>query len=94
MVTVVDAVTALVDTLKVATWLAAGTVTIAGTLAIEELLLDSETTASACATALSNTLPGAADPPVIGDVTASIDRNPWDAPLGVTVSVAVLVEPL
>jgi len=94
IVTVVDVLTALVETVKTPTWLAAGTVTVDGTLATDALLLESETTASACATALSSTLPCAVDPPVIGDVTASIDSDPCGAPAGVTVSVPLLVVPL
>ena len=94
IVTVVDALTALVETLKAATWLAAGTVTVDGTLATDELLLESDTTASVCATAPSSTLPCPVEPPAIGEVTASIDNDPWGAPAGVTVSVPVLVVPL
>ena len=94
IVTVVDVLTALVETLKAATWLAAGTVTVAGTLAIDELLLESDTTESICATAPSSTLPCPVDPPVIGEATARLDRNPWGAPAGVTVSVPDLVVPL
>ena len=94
IVTVVDVLTALVETLKAATWLAAGTVTVAGTLAIDELLLESDTTESICATAPSSTLPCPVDPPVIGEATARLDRNPWGAPTGVTVSVPDLDVPL
>jgi len=94
IVTVVDVLTALVDTVKAATWLAAGTVTVAGTLATDELLLESDTTESVCATAPSSTLPCPVDPPVIGEATARLDRNPWGAPAGVTVSVPDRVVPL
>ena len=94
IVTVVDVLTALVDTLKAATWLAACTVTVDGTLAIDELLLESDTTESVCATAPSSTLPCPVDPPVIGEATARFDRNPWGAPAGVTVSVPDLDVPL
>ena len=94
IVTVVDVLTALVETVKAATWLAAGTVTVDGTLATDELLLESDTTASVCATAPSSTLPCPVEPPVIGEATARFDRNPWGAPAGVTVSVPDLVVPL
>jgi len=94
IVTVVDVPTALVETVKAATWLAAGTVTVDGTLAIDGLPLESDTTESICATAPSSTLPCPVDPPVIGEATARFDRNPWGAPAGVTVSVPDLVVPL
>jgi len=94
IVTVVDVPTALVETVKAATWLAAGTVTVDGTLAIDGLPLESDTTESICATAPSSTLPCPVDPPVIGEATARFDRNPWGAPAGVTVSVPDLDVPV
>jgi hypothetical protein len=65
MVTGVDVVTALVLTVNVALLAPAATVTLAGTVAVAVLLLESETAAPPLeAAALSVTVPMAEDPPV------------------------------
>jgi hypothetical protein len=65
MLTMALVLTALVETVKVAVMAPAGTVTLAGTLATAELLLESETTAPPGGAARpSVTLPVAGFPPI------------------------------
>jgi hypothetical protein len=97
IVTAVDVVTAAVETANVAVLAPDGTVTLAGTLAAA-LLLASETVAPACGAApVSVTVPCAPEPPVtlagLTDTLCSAAAGAGGAG-GVTVSVAVRVEPL
>jgi hypothetical protein len=93
MVTVVEAVTVRVVTVKAAPVAPAGTVTLAGTVATAELLLERETTApplGACA--LSVTLPVERDPPLtlVGFSLSEVRVGPGGG-CGVTVSEAFWV---
>jgi hypothetical protein len=92
MVTEVDAVTALVLTVNVALLAPAATVTVAGTVAVDVLLLERETTAPPVgAGPLSVTVPVEGDPPVTL-VGFSVSEERVRAG-GSTVSEAVLVAP-
>ena len=94
MVTEVDAVTELVLTVKVAVVAPAGTVTLAGTVAMLVLLLESDTTVPPLgADALSVTVPVEELPPVtlVGLRPSEVSVGPAG---GVTVSEAVRVVPL
>jgi hypothetical protein len=97
MVTVVDALTALVETVNEAAWFPPGTVTLAGTLATPGLLLDSDTaTPPAGAAAARTAAPCVLEPPTTGEFTITLDSVPCGGVgvLGVTVSVPLLVVPL
>jgi hypothetical protein len=92
MVTGVDVVTALVLTVNVALLAPAATVTVAGTVAADVLLLERETTAPPVgAGPLSVTVPVEGDPPVTL-VGFSVSEERVRAG-GSTVSEAVLVAP-
>jgi len=92
MVTGVDVVTALVLTVNVALLAPAATVTLAGTVAVDVLLLERETVAPpAGAGPLSVTVPVEGDPPVTL-VGFSVSEERVRAG-GSTVSEAVLVAP-
>src|SRR6266481_4516662 len=92
MVTGVDVVTALVLTVNVALLAPAATVTVAGTVAVDVLLLERETTAPPVgAGPLSVTVPVEGDPPVTL-VGFSVSEERVRAG-GSTVSEAVLVAP-
>src|SRR6266849_6723943 len=93
MVTVVEVLTALVVTVKVALVAPAPTVTLAGTVAAAVLLLDSVTVAPpAGAAPLKVTVPVEELPPVtLVGLTATDDK---DRGGGFTVRVAVWVPPL
>jgi hypothetical protein len=95
MVTVVDADTALVLTVKDAVVAPAATVTLAGTLAAAVLPLESVICAPpAGATAVSVTLPAEEFPPVtLAGLSVSEERVEGGGGAGVTVSEAVLVTP-
>ena len=95
MVTGADAVTGRVVTVKVALVAPAGMVTLAGTVATAELLLESETRAPPVrADPLSVTLPVEGDPPLtlVGLSVTEVRVGPGGG-CGVTVSEAVLVTP-
>jgi hypothetical protein len=93
MVTEVDAVTALVLTVKVALVAPPGTVTLGGTVATPALLLDKETSApSLGAGPLSVTVPVEELPPVTLAGLRLSDESVGAG--GVTVSEAVWVAPL
>jgi hypothetical protein len=92
MVTGVDVVTALVLAVNVALLAPAATVTVAGTVAVDVLLLERETTAPPVgAGPLSVTVPVEGDPPVTL-VGFSVSEERVRAG-GSTVSEAVLVAP-
>jgi hypothetical protein len=91
MVTGVDVVTALVLTVNVALLAPAPTVTVAGTVAADVLLLERETTAPPVgAGPLSVTVPVEGDPPVTL-VGASVSEERAGRVCGTTLSEAVLV---
>jgi hypothetical protein len=93
MVTGVDVVTALVLTVNVALLAPAATVTVAGTVAADVLLLERETTAPPVgAGPLSVTVPVEGDPPVTL-VGFSVSEARVGGACGITVSEAVLVAP-
>jgi len=93
IVTGVDAVTALVLTVNVALLAPATTVTLAGTVAVDVLLLERETVAPpAGADPLSVTVPVEGDPPVTL-VGFSVSEERVGRACGSTVSEAVLVTP-
>jgi hypothetical protein len=93
MVTGVDVVTALVLTVNVALLAPAPTVTVAGTVAVDVLLLERETTAPPVgAGPLSVTVPVEGDPPVTL-VGVSVSEETVGRGCGSTVSEAVLVVP-
>ncbi len=92
MVTGVDVVTALVLTVNVALLAPAATVTVAGTVAVDVLLLERETTAPPLgAGPLSVTVPVEGDPPITLIGLSAIEESVAEP--GVTVSEAVLVPP-
>ncbi len=93
MVTGVDVVTALVLTVNVALLAPAATVTLAGTVAVDVLLLERVTVAPpAGAGPLSVTVPVEGDPPVTL-VGFSVSKESVGGACGSTVSEAVLVTP-
>jgi len=93
MVTGVDAVTALVLTVNVALLAPAATITLAGTVAVDVLLLERVTAAPpAGADPLSVTVPVEGDPPVTL-VGFSVSEERVGRACGSTVSEAVLVTP-
>jgi hypothetical protein len=93
IVTGVDVVTALVLTLNVALLAPAATVTLAGTVA-EALLLERFTTALPLgAGPLRVTVPVEEEPPVTLLGLSTIEDRVGGVPAGVTVSVAVWVDP-
>jgi len=93
MVTGVDAVTALVLTVNVALLAPAATVTLAGTVAVDVLLLVSVTAAPPVgAGPLSVTVPVEGDPPVTLAGLSAIAESVTE-PGGATVSEAVWVTP-
>ena len=92
MVTGVDVVTALVLTVNVALLAPAATVTVAGTVAVDVLLLERETTAPPVgAGPLSVTVPVEGDPPITLIGLSAIEESVAEP--GVTVSEVVLVPP-
>jgi hypothetical protein len=93
MMTGVDVVTALVFTVNVALLAPAATVTVAGTVAVDVLLLERETTAPPMgAGPLSVTVPVEGDPPVTL-VGFSVSEETVGRGCGSTVRDAVLVAP-
>jgi len=93
MVTGVDVVTALVVTVNVALLAPAATVTLAGTVAVDVLLLVRVTAAPPVgAGPLSVTVPVEGDPPVTLAGLSAIAESVAE-PVGATVSEAVLVTP-
>jgi hypothetical protein len=93
MVTGVDVVTALVLTVNVALLAPAATVTVAGTVAVDVLLLERETTEPPVgAGPLSVTVPVEGDPPVTL-VGFSVSEETVGRGCGNTVREAVLVAP-
>jgi hypothetical protein len=93
MVTDVEAVTLAVLTVNVALLAPAATVTVAGTVAVDVLLLERETTAPPVgAGPLSVTVPVEGDPPVTL-VGVSVSEETVGRGCGSTVSEAVLVAP-
>jgi hypothetical protein len=93
MVTDVEAVTLAVLTVNVALLAPAATVTVAGTVAVDVLLLERETTAPPVgAGPLSVTVPVEGDPPVTL-VGLSVSEETLGRGCGSTVSEAVLVAP-
>jgi hypothetical protein len=89
----VDVVTALVLTVNVALLAPAATVTLAGTVAVDVLVLERETAAPPVgAGPLSVTVPVEGDPPVMLVGLSAIEESVAE-PGGVTVSEAVLAPP-
>ena len=94
MVTGVDAVTALVLTVNVALLAPAATVTLAGTVAVDVLLLERETAAPpVSAGPLSVTVPVEDCTPPVTLVGFSVSEERVGRACGSTVSEAVLVAP-
>jgi len=95
IVTVVEALTAVVEMLNEAPVFPASTVTLAGTVATPVLLLESVTAAPPGGAALDKmTAPCEVEPPTTGESTTRFDTVGPAEPGGVTVIVAVLVVPL
>ena len=93
MMTGVDVVTAVVSTMNVALLAPAATVTVAGTVAVDVLPLERETTAPPVgAGPLSVTVPGEGAPPVTL-VGFSVSEETVGRACGSTVKEAVLVAP-
>src|SRR5438552_15313475 len=94
MVTGVDVVTALVLTVNVALLAPAATVTLAGTVAVDVLLLVRVTAAPpAGAGPLSVTVPVEDCPPLGAGVRSSLDEGVAGAGVGATAMAALVVAP-